>query len=756
MSIKTECEDVYKNKMNDTQRSLLQTRCPTLYKQYQTNCSRATLACLWAFTRLRIPGTTYNQGNHGNVNRLWNNPPSGDCSQFTYACWLKAGVKIGSGNWVANSSEQKSYGLKNAPYIHTGGASGTWQAVQSGKVYIGDVFWYPGHVDLYVGDGKKISFGYANGLMKNGPETANGQRSAGACQYILQWGKKYGAGTGEGGSGTGRVKKEVWDLPKYQLTDEQLKRITALALNENGSHQDVELSQMCNLYEYYTSSFCGNNLAKRKGSLPAYILTPHSQGGWYADKSFTSQNGHSPSTVTAAQIAVTRAVMVEGKRVLPPYVDEHDTFPSDIRNAMAKSSYVKDKTIVHNVSGAKYTFYVFYDDIYGYTSVKYKEYCEQKYRKIVYEDGSTSSGVSSEETQVQITTVTQKATWGKVGTNLNQDLLSWTGKNFSDKVCELLIQQDRNIILPPIEGEINFTDERGCSCSSLTFNVLNADGLALKRGCPVRFKHNGENVFYGYIFTTKQENNDLIKVTAYDQLRYLKNPITFVMEEMTYAELLKYFCKEMGMKTGSIATPKHKLAKAIQDGKMLDMCSSAYDATIKNEGTAYILYDKFGAVTLSKIEDMMLDILLDKNAIQDYEYESSIDTDVYNQIILAYDNGETGARELYTLNNQDSQNQWGRLAYYEKMSSSMGEADIKKLAEQYMNIYNIEQRTLSYKNVIGDNRVRGGSSFYVKHQLHDYNLKTFMIVEKVTHKYNGNEHWMDLTMIGAGGDFVAE
>lgn len=755
MSIKTECEDVYKNKMNDTQRSLLQTKCPTLYKQYQTNCSRATLACLWAFTRLRIPGTTYNQGKHGNVNNLWKNPPSGDCSQFTYACWLKAGVKIGSGNWVANSSEQKSYGLKNAPYIHTGGASGTWQAVQSGKVYIGDVFWYPGHVDLYVGDGKKISFGYANGLMKNGPETANGQRSAGACQYILQWGKKYGTGTGEGGSGIGKVKKEVWDVPKYTLTDAQKKKLAAMVYAEGGYNQecmDAVASHMCNLWEYGRYK---NTVSK---SFYAYISTTH----WYA--SDTRNNSH----YNAGAIQAVEKCIINGNRTLPPYVDEFDMYPGDIENPKKISEYVQGKSPIHNTYGSSGTYYCATvvdssknaygkkGNLFFYQSSKYRQYCEQKYRKIVYEDGSTSSAASSEETQVQITTVTQKATWGKVGTNLNQDLLSWTGKNFSDKVCELLIQQDRNIILPPIEGEINFTDERGCSCSSLTFNVLNVDGLTLKRGYPVRFRHNGENVFYGYIFTTKQENNDLIKVTAYDQLRYLKNPITFVMEEMTYAELLKYFCKEMGMKTGSIATPKHKMERAIQDGKMLDICSSAYDDTIKNEGTAYVLYDKFGAVTLSKIEDMMLDILLDKNAIQDYEYESSIDTDVYNQIILAYDNGETGARELYTLNNQDSQNQWGRLSYYEKMSSSMGEADIKKLAEQYMNIYNIEQRTLSYKNVIGDNRVRGGSSFYVKHQLHDYNLKTFMIVEKVTHKYNGNEHWMDLTMIGAGGDFVAE
>ncbi len=756
MSIASECKHVFEDVMNDVQRSLLKSRCPTLYKLYQTNCSRAVLACLWGFTRLRIPGTTYNQGNHGNVNRLWRNPPSGDCSQFTYACWLKAGVKIGSGSWVANSTEQKSYGLKNAPYIHTGGASGTLAAVRAGKVYVGDVFWYPGHVDLYVGDGKKISFGYANGLMKNGPETANGQRSAGACQYILQWGKKYSNGAGGAGSGTSKVKKEVWDVPKYSLTDAQKKKLAMMIYQEGNYNQecrDAIASHMCNLYEYKKYH---NQTSK---SFYDYITTTT----WYA--SATRKNTH----YTAETLKSVEKCIIGGNRTLPPYVDEFDMYPGDIRSPKKISEYVQFKSPIRNRYGASGIYYTATvvdssknaygkkGNLFFYQSKKYKTYCEQKYRKIVYEDGTgvSENGVTGQE-QVQITTVTQKATWGKVGTNLNKELLSWSGKNFSSKICELLIQQDKTIILPSIEGEITFTDERSCSCSSLSFNVLNTEGLSIKKGSPVRFRHNGENVFYGYIFNAKEENNDIIKVTAYDQLRYLKNPITFVMESMTYGELLKYFCKQQSMKMGSIATCKHKLEKSIQDGSMLDICSSAYESTVKNEGTAYILYDKFGKVTLSKIEDMMLDIMLDKNAVQGYEYESSIDTDVYNQIILAYDNKTTGARELYTLNDEKNQNAWGRLTYYEKISSAASEADIKKLAQQYLDIYNIEQRILSYKNVIGDNRVRGGSSFYVKHQLHDYSLKTFMIVEKVTHRYNENEHWMDLDVIGSGGDFVAE
>ena len=37
--------------------------------------------------------------------------------------------------------------------------------------------------------------------------------------------------------------------------------------------------------------------------------------------------------------------------------------------------------------------------------------------------------------------------------------------------------------------------------------------------------------------------------------------------------------------------------------------------------------------------------------------------------------------------------------------------------------------------------------------LGDVTVKNFMLVEKVTHTYKENEHWMDLTL--RGGEFVA-
>ena len=49
------------------------------------------------------------------------------------------------------------------------------------------------------------------------------------------------------------------------------------------------------------------------------------------------------------------------------------------------------------------------------------------------------------------------------------------------------------------------------------------------------FRFNGANVFYGYVFKKSRSDNRLIKVTAYDQLRYFKNKDTISYVNKTYA-----------------------------------------------------------------------------------------------------------------------------------------------------------------------------------------------------------------------------
>ena len=161
----------------------------------------------------------------------------------------------------------------------------------------------------------------------------------------------------------------------------------------------------------------------------------------------------------------------------------------------------------------------------------------------------------------------------------------------------------------------------------------------------------------------------------------------------------------------------------------------------------YVLYDDFGKIALSGIERLKLGLVIDEETGGNYDYESSIDSDTYNQIKLAYDNEETGKREIYIAKDSAHINDWGLLQYFEKIDEN---TNGQYKADSLLSLYNEKKRKLTIKNVLGDVRVRGGSSVIVNMNLGDVKLQNFMLVEKVKHTFSNNQHLMDLTLRGAG------
>ena len=90
-----------------------------------------------------------------------------------------------------------------------------------------------------------------------------------------------------------------------------------------------------------------------------------------------------------------------------------------------------------------------------------------------------------------------------------------------------------------MEDEIEWSTERAGVPGKLTFKVHLDSKLDITEGNAVRFRWNGSNVFYGFIFSKKMSKDRVITVTAYDQLRYLKNKDTYVYENKTAAELIR-------------------------------------------------------------------------------------------------------------------------------------------------------------------------------------------------------------------------
>mgnify|MGYP007112105293 CR=1 FL=1 len=105
---------------------------------------------------------------------------------------------------------------------------------------------------------------------------------------------------------------------------------------------------------------------------------------------------------------------------------------------------------------------------------------------------------------------------------------------------ELLIQHGNKVFQPVVEEGITWSTERKNTPGQLTFKVIKDDIINFTEGDAVRMKVNGTGVFYGFVFKKKRDKQGIITVTAYDQLRYLKNKDTYVYTNKTASEPVSY------------------------------------------------------------------------------------------------------------------------------------------------------------------------------------------------------------------------
>ncbi|MDO4754444.1 MAG: hydrolase [Bacillota bacterium] len=320
-----------------------------------------------------------------------------------------------------------------------------------------------------------------------------------------------------------------------------------------------------------------------------------------------------------------------------------------------------------------------------------------------------------------------------------------------DVTIELTIQRDKALQFPVVAEGITLTTDRKGSPGQLKFKVIRDSALDIQHGDPVRLKVNGKNIFFGIVFTMKTDKNQLVEITAYDQLRYLKNKDTIVYENKTASELLGMIASDFRLNTGVVEDTGFKIKSRVEDNKSLfDMIQYALDATLKSKGKLYVLYDDFGKLTLKSLKSMRTGVVIDEESGENFSYTSTIDRQTYNKIKLVQENKDTGKREVYIAQHGENMNRWGVLQLYDTLKD--GENG-KQKADSLLKLHNSPVRDLSIQNAIGNLSVRAGSLVIVMLSLGDTKIGNMMLVEKCRHDFRGNEHFMSLTL--RGGEFLA-
>lgn len=314
----------------------------------------------------------------------------------------------------------------------------------------------------------------------------------------------------------------------------------------------------------------------------------------------------------------------------------------------------------------------------------------------------------------------------------------------------LLIESGNTVIQPAVKDDITWETNRKNTPGKLTFTVIQDQGIEFAEGSAVSLQVNGISLFYGFVFSRSRNKSHQIKVTCYDQIKYLiKNNDTYQYENKQVDDVVRMIAEDYRLNVGSLESGGYSMTQYEEEETLYDIIQNAMDLTLMNTGTLFVLYDDFGKLTLKNIESMKTNILIDEETGENYTYTSSIDELTYNQIRLYYDNEETGTREVYIAKDSENINRWGVLQYTEQLNDPTS-GQVK--ADALLQYYDKVTRGLDVSGCVMKGKLQAGNSVGVILNLGEIKIQNYMVAEKVTHHIT-TDHWSaDLRLIG--GEFI--
>lgn len=314
---------------------------------------------------------------------------------------------------------------------------------------------------------------------------------------------------------------------------------------------------------------------------------------------------------------------------------------------------------------------------------------------------------------------------------------------------ELLVKNKEGSIwdISGVVSDISWKTARSGKPSTLELTLVDSGiyqhpKFGISNGDIIQFRKDDVDVFYGFVFSMDTGSDQEIKLTAYDQIRYLLGNGSYVMQDVTASDVISKIAKDYGLKTGVLEETEYRIPSLIEDDKkLLDIIMGAIGSELQYKGRLMAFYDDFGKLTLRNPESMLLNLVLGAgHALYDYSLKKSIDDDTYNTIFLYKDNEESGKRDFYPVSDKENVKRWGILHLYQKADDKANAAQIQEKANNLLKMHNREKLSLSVQ-AIGDMRVRAGHFIYVL--LDEFETQLFL-VDQCSHKISGGEHTMSL------------
>ena len=312
----------------------------------------------------------------------------------------------------------------------------------------------------------------------------------------------------------------------------------------------------------------------------------------------------------------------------------------------------------------------------------------------------------------------------------------------------LIHTADGKIYIPSVlDGMVIETFRKG-QPGKLTFKAVQDELLTIAEGNIVQVKRGDTGIFQGIIFSRALDKDNVISIVAYDQLRYLKNKHVYSAVGKKASEIITQLAADFQLTVGEIADTEYIIPRfRAGDQTLFDMMQTALDITTQAQSKLFILYDDYGKLTVKNMENMRIDILIDSETAENFAFKSDIDKDTYNRIKLYFDNKDTGLREVWQVEDTATMSRWGILQLTESVNPKKA-TSLPDKAQAMLKKYNRVRQSLSIRNALGDDRVRGGSVIFIDLLIYKQHVQMKMLVEAARHTYSNNEHMMDLTLRG--------
>lgn len=315
---------------------------------------------------------------------------------------------------------------------------------------------------------------------------------------------------------------------------------------------------------------------------------------------------------------------------------------------------------------------------------------------------------------------------------------------------KLLLQHGSNIYdaTPILEGSVEWYASIMGKAGRLKFQVVRDGIVNFVEGDKVSLYVDTILRFSGFVMTKERTSEQIISVTAYDQMFYLaRNKATYVFLNKGAKEIIQTIAADYGLQVGEISDSGWKIPQRIEEGEtLMDIILSALEICGQATGKEYFLFDKAGWLTVKERKEMEAEAVLKcDGGISEYTYKTDISQDTYNAVRLYHAGRKETEQKAWKTEQADKVKQWGRLQYYKRVAYSMNSVQLKELAENILKEKCRVVKKLTIENINGEMMLYAGNSIWLEIPgLAEISLKGKALIESCTHIFADGEHRMQL------------